>query len=259
VDSIKWMNFVLIAIFAASIVWLRRGDKAAGHWRTVTWMFIGATSMSWMEAVWDWVLYYRINPAVLWLMPSSLPVLGMAGGLSYVIVAVYGPWFVLCTYFFAKKLVDYNLSTSAIVICALVAGALAELVLEIPFLFTNTYSYTRSIPGADLFRGTQQQYPLEVPLLMAPVMAFFTFMMVRGLRGANPASKPASALGRLGALRAFGGADDRPLPNLVAAVASSNLFFFLVMIPALLIRFAGWRTEIGSAAPFGFPAYPFPY
>jgi hypothetical protein len=132
---------------------------------------------------------------------------------------------------------------------------------------------------------------------MAPVMAFFTIMMVRGLRlrgyptqgsttiGTSPAAQPssqrvsptggrtavavavqtvsttvshqASPLSRLGHLRAFGGTDDRLAPNLVAAIVASHIIFFLPMIPALAIRFAGWCSQIGSATPFGFPAYPF--
>jgi uncharacterized protein DUF5135 len=285
VEPGRLINFVFIAVFLASAIWLYRGDRAAGHARTVTWMFIGATSMSWLEAVWDWTLYYRFNPEQDWLMPAWIPVLGMAGGWPYVMPCIYGPWFVLCTYFFAKKMVDRNISTGKIVGVAVVVGAFSELVLELPFLFIGNYSYTRSVPGFALFTGTQQQYPLLVAIYMAPVMAFFTIMMVRGLKmshlpvapanalagvGAGGSSVPVSADGtagfqsttfwsRLGNLRAFGGQDDRVLVNLVASTSSCQILFALTMLPALAVRFAGWAIQVGSADPFGVPAYPFPF
>lgn len=216
-------------------------------------------------------------------MPSWVPVLGMAGGLPYVMSCIYGPWFVLCTYFFARKLVERNVSTRKIVGLAVVVGGFSELVLELPFLFIGNYSYTRSVPGFAVFSGTQQQYPLLVAVYMAPVMAFFTIMMVRGLRRsdapATPAKEladvgvrastpppapaggasrqPASPWSRLGNLRAFGGHDDRVAANLVAAMASCQIGFALVMLPALAVRFAGWATQVGLADPFGVPAYPF--
>ena len=281
----RLINFVFIAVFLASAVWLYRGDRAAGHVRTVTWMFIGATSMSWLEAVWDWTLYYRFNPKQDWLMPAWIPVLGMAGGWPYVMPCIYGPWFVLCTYFFAKKMVERNLSTRKIVGLAVLVGAFSELVFELPFLFIGNYSYTRSVPGFALFTGTQQQYPLLVAVYMAPVMAFFTIMMVRGLRASKVSTGPAKTLAgvgvgtsiprpsprgdalrqptdiwsRLGNLRAFGGHDDRVAPNLAASVVSCQILFGLVMIPALVVRFAGWAIQVGLANPFGVPAYPFPF
>ena len=283
----RLINFVFMAVALASVIWLYRGDRTAGHVRTVTWMFIGATSMSWMEAVWDWALYYRFNPKQDWLVPQWVPVLGMAGGWPYVMPCIYGPWFVLCTYFFAKKMVERNISTPKIVGVAVVAGALAELVLELPFLFIGNYAYTRSVPGLALFVGAQQQYPLLVAVFMAPVMAFFTIMMVRGLKFSTVPSSPVTALAsasvgggasapefvpaqsdqaspatfwsRLGNLRALGGQDDRLAPNLVAAIVSCHLIFVLPMIPALIIRFAGWATQVGLANPFGVPAYPFPW
>jgi hypothetical protein len=285
VEPGRLINFVFMAVFLASAVWLYRGDRAAGHVRTVTWMFIGATSMSWLEAVWDWTLYYRFNPKQDWLMPSGVPVLGMAGGLPYVMPCIYGPWFVLCTYFFAKKLVERDVRTRKIVGLAVVVGGFSELVLELPFLFIGNYSYTRSVPGFAVFTGTQQQYPLLVAVYMAPVMAFFTIMMVRGLRQSNVPAAPAKELAgvgvgaaaplpapageapgqpkslwsRLGNLRAFGGHDDRIAANLVASMASCQIGFALVMIPALAVRFAGWATQVGLADPFGVPAYPFPF
>ncbi len=281
----RLINLVFIAVFLASALWLYRGDRAAGHVRTVTWMFIGATSMSWLEAVWDWTLYYRFNPKQDWLMPAWIPLLGMAGGWPYVMPCIYGPWFVLCTYYFAKTLVERGLGTRRIVGVAVAAGAACELVLELPFLFIGNYSYTRSVPGFALFPGTQQQYPLLVAVYMAPVMAFFTLMMVRGLRGTSPPTEPVKALAgvgagipqpqpvpggqtpsrprtlrsRLGNLRAFGGTDDRIAANLVAATASCQILFALTMIPALVVRFAGWATQVGLANPFGVPAYPFPF
>lgn len=284
-DPGRLINVVFMAVFLASAVWLYRGDRAAGHVQTVTWMFIGATSMSWLEAIWDWTLYYRFNPKQDWLMPSWVPILGMAGGLPYVMPCIYGPWFVLCTYFFAKKLVERNVSTRKIVGLAVVVGGFSELVLELPFLFIGNYSYTRSVPGFAVFTGTQQQYPLLVAVYMAPVMAFFTIMMVRGLRtsdvpaaparelagvGAGSAAplpapagdasrQPASLWSRLGNLRAFGGHDDRIGANLVASLASCQVGFALVMLPALAVRFAGWATQVGLADPFGVPAYPFPF
>ena len=284
-DPQRLINFVFMAVFLASVIWLYQGDRAAGHVRTVTWMFIGATSMSWMEAVWDWTLYYRFNPKQDWLLPSSIPVLGMAGGWPYVMPCIYGPWFVLCTYFFAKKLVERNVRSRNIVGLAVVVGAFSELVLELPFLFIGNYSYTRSVPGLALFTGTQRQYPLLVAVYMAPVMAFFTIMMVRGLRAstvpATPARElagvgvglsasvpspagsasrqPASLWSRLGNLRAFGGHDDRVAANLIASMASCQIGFALVMVPALIVRYAGWATQVGLANPFGVPAYPFPF
>ncbi len=284
-EPARLINFVFIAVFSVSAVWLYRGDRAAGHVRTVTWMFIGATSMSWLEAVWDWTLYYRFNPKQDWLMPSWVPVLGMAGGLPYLMPCIYGPWFVLCTYFFAKKMVERDISTRRIVGAAIVAGALAELVLELPFLFIGNYAYTRSVPAFALFTATQQQYPLLVAVYMAPVMALFTLVMVRGLRASNLPAAPAKTLAGVGAggasrapvpaaasapqpslfwsrlsnLRAFGGHDDRVTVNLVASVASCQIVFALAMIPALIVRFAGWATQVGLANPFGVPAYPFPF
>lgn|GEM_PF-2750888 len=281
----RLINFVFIAVFLASAAWLYRGDRVAGRVRTVTWMFIGATSMSWLEAVWDWTLYYRFNPKQDWLMPAWIPVLGMAGGWPYVMPCIYGPWFVLCTYFFAKKMVERDISTRKIVAAAIGVGALAELVLEIPFLFIGNYSYTRSVPGFALFAGTQQQYPLLVAIFMAPVMAFFTIMMVRGLKttnlplapaktlagvgasrsapqvspAGNTTSQPATLWSRLINLRAFGGHDDRIAANLIASTASCQILFVLVMVPALVVRFAGWAVQLGSADPFGVPAYPFPF
>jgi hypothetical protein len=285
VEPGRLINFVFIAVFLASAAWLYRGDRMAGHVRTVTWMFVGATSMSWLEAVWDWTLYYRFNPKQDWLMPAWIPVLGMAGGWPYVMPCIYGPWFVLCTYFFAKKMVELGLSTPKIVGVAVAAGAVSELVLELPFLFIGNYSYTRSVPGFALFTGTQQQYPLLVAVYMAPVMAFFTIMMVRGLRAAYPPGEPVKALAgvaagapqtlasaageapaqparvrsRLGGLRAFGGDDDRIGANLVASTLSCQILFALTMIPALIVRFAGWATQVGLTDPFGVPAYPFPF
>ena len=281
----RLINVVFVAVFLASAVWLYRGDRAAGRVRTVTWMFIGATSMSWLEAVWDWTLYYRFNPQQDWLMPAWIPVLGMAGGWPYVMPCIYGPWFVLCTYFFAKKMVERDISTRKIVVAAIGVGALSELVLEIPFLFIGNYSYTRSVPGFALFAGTQQQYPLLVAIFMAPVMAFFTIMMVRGLKttnlplapaktlagvgagrsapqvapAGNTTSQPATLWSRLTNLRAFGGHDDRIAANLIASTASCQILFVLVMVPALVVRFAGWAVQLGSADPFGVPAYPFPF
>lgn len=281
----RLINFVFIAVFLTSAVWLYRGDQAVGHVRTVTWMFIGATSMSWLEAVWDWTLYYRFNPAQDWLMPSWVPVLGMAGGLPYVMPCIYGPWFVLCTYFFAKKLVERDISTRTIVGLAVVVGAFSELVLELPFLYIGNYSYTRSVPGFALFTGTQQQYPLLVAVYMAPVMAFFTIIMVRGLKrsklpvapaktlagvgaagssvtvaAVDPApSQPTTLWSRLGNLRAFGGHDDRITANLVISMASCQFLFALAMLPALVVRFAGWATQVGLANPFGVSPYPFPF
>lgn len=281
----RLINFAFMAVFLISALWLYRGDRAVGHVRTVTWMFIGATSMSWLEAVWDWTLYYRFNPKQDWLMPSWVPVLGMAGGLPYVMPCIYGPWFVLCTYFYAKKMVERGVSTPMIVTIAVVGGALSELILELPFLFIGNYSYTRSVPGFALFAGTQQQYPLLVALYMAPVMALFTIVMVRGLKtselatapaktlagvGARSAipqtipasratSRPATAWSRLSNLRAFGGHDDRTAANLIASTISCQVVFALAMIPALIVRFAGWATQVGLANPFGVPAYPFPF
>jgi hypothetical protein len=250
-DTGRLINLVFLAVFLASAVWLYRGDRAAGHVRTVTWMFIGATSMSWLEAVWDWTLYYRFNPEQDWLVPAWVPVLGMAGGWPYLMPCIYGPWFVLCTYFFAKKMVERGLSTRKIVSAAVVLGACSELILEIPFLFIGNYSYTRSVPGFALFAGTQQQYPLLVAVYMAPVMAFFTIIMVRGLKAAplsaapaktlasigagssaaqvvaadDAPSKPTTFRSRLGDLRAFGGLDDRFGANLIASIASCQIFF----------------------------------
>jgi hypothetical protein len=285
VEPGRLINFLFLAVFLASAVWLYRGDRAAGYVRTVTWMFIGATSMSWLEAVWDWTLYYRFNPKQDWLMPAWVPVLGMAGGWPYVMPCIYGPWFVLCTYFFAKKLVERGVRARNIVGLAVVGGAASELVLELPFLFIGNYSYTRSVPGFALFTGTQQQYPLLVAVYMAPVMAFFTIMMVRGLRSPGVATAPAKTLAgvgvgpavprptpaataplpptnfwsRLGDLRAFGGPNDRIAANLIASIASCQILFGLVMIPALIVRLAGWSTQVGLLDPFGVPAYPFPF
>jgi len=285
VEPGRLINVVFMAVFLASAVWLYRGDRIAGHVRTVTWMFIGATSMSWLEAVWDWTLYYRFNPKQDWLVPAWVPVLGMAGGWPYVMPCIYGPWFVLCTYFVAKKMVERDIGTRKIVGVAVVVGALSELVLELPFLFIGNYSYTRSVPSFALFAGTQQQYPLMVAVYMAPVMALFTIMMVRGLRASNLPAAPAKTLAgvgagtsaprvfpagdalsppttfwsRLGNLRAFGGHDDRIAANLIASTASCQIVFALVMLPALIVRFAGWATQVGLADPFGVPAYPFPF
>lgn len=265
-EPMRLINLLHIGIFIAAIIWLIRGDKEAGHIRTVTWLFIGATSISWMEAVWDWVLYFRFNHEWLWLMPDTLPVLGMAGGLPYIIPTVYGPWFVLLNYFTAKQLTARNFSLPKIIGFSLVLGALEELLLEIPFLFLGVYSYTRSIPGANFFTGTQQQYPFEVPILMAPVMAFITVFIAISMRrqetptaAESAAGKVDTFLGKLGELRAFGGKNDCKASNLISVIIASHVVFFIPMIPALIIRFTGLRTQIGSAEPFGFPAYPFPF
>ena len=263
-DPWRLMNFVMIAIFVAAIVWLYRGDKEAGHVRTVTWLFLGATSMSWMESVWDWVLYYRFNPEQFWLMPEWIPVLGMGGGLPYIMPTIYGPWFVLVNFATAVWMVQRNFSLKQIFVGALVLGALEELILEIPFLLIGTYSYTRALPGFHIFEG-QAQYPLDVPLLMAPVMAFITVFIAVAIRreqaraaGTGTPSNTSTFFGRMRELRAFGGTDDRKGINAICVIIAAHLVFLMPMIPALIMRVTGLKTDIGDATAFGLSAYPFP-
>jgi len=266
-EPIRLMNVVIIGIFVAAVIWLFRGDRQAGHVRTVTWLFVGATSISWMEAVWDWVLYYRFNPDVFWLWPDTIPVLGMAGGWPIIMPMIYGPWFVLLNYVTAKQLVARDLGLKSIAFFALILGAVEEFALEIPFLFLDVYAYTRSIPGANFFTGTQQQYPFEVPILMAPVMAFITVFIAVSMRrqkaladGTATAARSADTLwSKFSELRAFGGSDDRKGINAISVIVASHIVFFIPMIPALIIRFAGWRTQIGDIAPFGYMPYAFPF
>jgi len=219
-----------------------------------------------MEAVWDWVTIYRFNPEQFWLMPDWIPVLGMAGGWPVIMPMIYGPWFVVVNYITAVQMVARNMSLGAIAFWALVLGASEELMLELPFLFMGTYAYERAIPNFNLFTGTQQQYPLDIPLLMAPVMAFFTVFIAVAMRrekaravGAEKLSDTSTFFGRMRELRAFGGTDDRKGINALCVIVASHIVFFIPMIPALVMRFGGWKTQIGLEGPFGFPTYPFPF
>jgi hypothetical protein len=247
------LDGIVIAVWIASITWLWRQYREAGHLTTTAWVFIGATSIWWLEAPWDWLLFVRYNPELYSLMPGDIPLLGMANGLPWVTALVYGPWFTIPPFFLALWMTRRGYSIPAITLAAVVLGAIDEAVLEIIlFIQFEVYAYTHVMPGTAVFEATAKQYPLDVPLWMAPTMALAAASIARGIRG------EACSAGLMN-LRCFGGQRDSVLANLIWVTVFNHVIYIFMMIPAWLIRYEEWRTVIGLAAPFGHPLWdPYP-
>jgi hypothetical protein len=231
------LDIIVIAVLIASILWLWRQYQEAGHLTTTAWVFIGATSIWWLEAPWDWLLFVRYNPDLYSLMPVDIPILGMANGLPWVTALVYGPWFTIPPFFLAWWMAKRGYSIPQITLAAVVMGAVDEAVLEIIlFIQFEVYAYSYVIPGTGVFEGTANQYPLDVPLWMAPTMALAAVSIARGIKG---------QIGSDGLmnLRCFGGQRDSVWANLIWVTVFNHAIYIFMMIPALLIRYEQWRLS----------------
>lgn len=255
----RLLDYIIVTAFVLCVVWLWHQCKKAGHLTTVTWVFIATTSFFWMEAPWDWVLYVRWNPEMFLFMPVDLPAVNVAGGLPWAMLFIYGIWFTLPPYLVAVWGVRRNWSLPNIFVGSMIFGGVFECIGEyFVFIKNNLHAYSRVIPNLALAEGTPHQYALDVPFLIGPFMAFFSILLARSLRGpvGTESVNRGSLFVKLFALRSFGGTDDRFIPNLIWSVVISHVIFFVPMIPALMIRYAHWRTVVGEATPFGHLPWP---
>lgn len=252
----KTLDIIVVVVWLVCIYWLWKQCRREGRLTTTAWTCIGATSVWWMEAPWDWILYVRYNPEIYALMPADLPVLGMAGGLPWVTILTYSVWFTIPPYFAAKWAVKRDWELKSIFFGALIFGMVDEAVLEITLLISNNvYAYTQVIPGLAISAGTQYQYPLDVPLWMAPMMAFYALTIAISMRtesGLNSAPLgKGTFLEGLWALRSFGGERDGFVVNLFWNVLIAHIIYAVPLLIALYIRYAGLRTMVGDPTPFG--------
>jgi hypothetical protein len=257
------MLFVLIVITFYVIVafGLWRQCRKAGHVTTDAWLLIGTTSIFWLEAPWDWTLFVRFNlDAYPLIFPKDWPILGMADGLPAEAPFVYGLWFFLPAWLAKTFLGPRGWSTTTIVLVTVAFGAVFEAVAEILiFINPERYAYTHVLPGLAWAEGTPHQYPLDVPIWVGSYVGACCLILLRSFRvgnGQTQLSGKTTLLARLGRLRALGGNDDRFGVNLAATLFLYNVFYFVSMIPALVIRYAHLRSVVGNPTPFGHGPWP---
>jgi hypothetical protein len=242
--------------------------RSVGRMTTLIWVFIGATSICWMEPIWDWLLYLRINPEAQILLPSNIPLLGMADGLPWIVPLVYPLWFSIPTYLMAKVFVRRGWGFGGIFVVSLIFGVIIPAVLEyFIFIKYDIYAYTHVLPHFAYASGSYHQYPLDVSIWMSPVMGAYTVIIARSLiqssrsetaKGMDVKQEAGKKyfLDRIMKLRAFGGSEDNLALNLFGIVAFSNVLYALMMIPSVIIRFEKWRNIVGNPTPFGHPPWP---
>ena len=127
------------------------------------------------------------------------------------------------------------------------------------FIIPERYAYTHVLPGLAWAEGTPHQYPLDVPIWVGVYVGACCLILLHALRvstGQAQLSTKQTLLARLGRLRAFGGTDDRLGVNLAGTLILYNVFYFVSMIPAIVIRYAHLRSVVGNPTPFGHMPWP---
>lgn len=208
-----------------------------------------------------WALFVRFNLDVYPLiMPKDWPIFGMADGVPATAPFIYGWWFFLPAWLAKTFLGPRGWSNTAIVLTTVAFGAVFEAVAEnLIFINPGRYAYTHVISGLAWAEGTPHQYPLDVPIWVGAYIGACCLILLRSFRvgsGQTQLSSKTTLLARLGRLRAFGGTNDRFGVNLAGTLILFSVFYFVSMIPALVIRYAHLRSVVGNPTPFGHMPWP---
>jgi hypothetical protein len=216
---------------------------------------IGAISISWIEAPYDWAVYAQFAPAIP-RMPSWWPLDMTWRGLPASVPVGYISYFVTPTVVSAalgRRLSSklHRRRPTTLLTVGLVVGFLwAFLFNGILGARLGVFYYGRVIPGLALWQGTKHQYPLYDALAMGVMVMVFAYILGR----TDPEGRTVIETW----------ADTRsPSPlrsavlSIVGVVVIANLLYGAVFAPHLTAKLEGWET-VGPTAPLfsGVPNQP---
>jgi hypothetical protein len=216
---------------------------------------IGAISISWIEAPYDWAVYAQFAPAIP-RMPSWWPLDMTWRGLPASVPVGYISYFVTPTVVSAalgrrlSSKLHWRRPTTLLTVGLVVGFLWAFLFNGILGARLGVFYYGRVIPGLALWQGTKHQYPLYDALAMGVMVMVFAYILGR----TDPEGRTVIETW----------ADTRsPSPlrsavlSIVGVVVIANLLYGAVFAPHLTAKLEGWET-VGPTAPLfsGVPNQP---
>jgi hypothetical protein len=145
---------------------------------------IGAISISWIEAPYDWAVYAQFAPAIP-RMPSWWPLNVTWGGLPASVPPGYIAYFVLPAVigaFLGRRAVSrfgWRRPQTLLGVGFLVGFTWAFLFNALLGARLGVFYYGRVIPGLAVWEGTKHQYPLYDAVAMGVQMMVFTYILGR--------------------------------------------------------------------------------
>jgi Spirocyclase AveC-like len=216
---------------------------------------IGAISISWIEAPYDWAVYAQFAPAIP-RMPSWWPLDMTWRGLPASVPVGYISYFV--TPAVVSAALGRRLSSKShwrrpttLLTVGLVVGFLwAFLFNGILGARLGVFYYGRVIPGLALWQGTKHQYPLYDALAMGVMVMVFAYILGR----TSPEGR--TVIETWADTRSASGLRSAAL-SIIGVVVITNLLYGAVFAPHLAAKLEGWETAGPSAPLFsGVPNQP---
>ncbi len=216
---------------------------------------IGAISISWIEAPYDWAVFAQFAPAIP-RMPSWWPLDMTWGGLPASVPVGYVSYFVTPALAGAalgrwlSSRFHWRRPTTLLAVGFVVGSLWAFLFNGILGARLGVFYYGRVIPGLALWQGTKHQYPLYDALAMGVMMMVFAYLLGRtddGGRAVIETWADKKTRSRLGSTAL----------SVIGVVAIANLLYGAVFAPHLTAKLKGWETA-GPTAPLfrGVPNQP---
>jgi vacuolar-type H+-ATPase subunit I/STV1 len=216
---------------------------------------IGAISISWIEAPYDWAMYAQFAPAIprmpswwpldmTWRgLPASVPV----GYISYFVTpallgASLGRW--------VSSRFHWRRPITLLSVGFVVGFVWAFLFNGILGARSGVFYYGRVIGGLSLWQGTKHQYPLYDALAMGVVMMVFAYLLGRTDPNGRNVIETWASKRSMSSLRST-------LLSVLGVVLIANLLYGAVFAPHLTAKLEGWETTGPKARLFpGVPNQP---
>ena len=201
---------------------------------------IGAISISWIEAPYDWAMYAQFAPAiarmpswwpldVTWRgLPASVPV----GYISYFVTpalvgASLGRW--------VSSRFHWRRPITLLSVGFLVGFVWAFLFNGILGARSGVFYYGRVIGGLALWQGTKHQYPLYDAVAMGVMMMVFSYLLGRTDAHGRNVIETWATKRSMSPLRST-------LLSVLGVVLIANLLYGAVFAPHLTAKLEGWET-----------------
>lgn len=216
---------------------------------------LGALSICWIEAPYDWATYAQFDPAIP-RMPSWWPLNMTWGGLPASVPPGYISYFV--TPALVGAVLGRRLSArfgwrrpTTLLTTGLVVGFVWALLFNgVLGARLGIFSYGRVIPGLALWEGSKHQYPLYDALAMGVQMMVFTYLLGRTDPDGRTVIERWAAQRTTTPLRAS-------LLSIAGVVLLAHLLYGAVFTPHLVAKLQGW-VDVGPTSPLfeGVPNQP---
>jgi hypothetical protein len=213
---------------------------------------VGALSICWIEAPYDWATYAQFDPAIP-RMPSWWPLNMTWGGLPASVPPGYISYFVLPAVLGAalgrrlSRKYGWRRPTTLLLVGLVVGFVWAVLFNGFLGAQLGIFSYGRVIPGLALWEGSEHQYPLYDAVAMGVQVMVFAYLLGRTDPDGRTVIETWAAKRTATPLRAAA-------LSVVGVVLVAHALYGAVFAPHLVTKLQGW-VDVGPTSQL-FPGIP---